>query len=200
MTFEMLNERHHAGQGDDDFSSVIGVKNKSVHVNAGSKIAKRIEPTLLDMVKTSYEKIGGNPKVQYLGDLGDEYPNWVVADVDEDPDVDCLVAGKTTPAGPKMAASATDGSPAAKATVMSIKKQLYKNGWWGEVSDAPAHIALNKLGIKPVEDEKKVRALLGGKEITWHGEHPEGKFPGTHGWYSRDIGGTVHAKIIVGDV
>lgn len=179
---------------------MLGVKHKNVNVKAGTNLAKRIEPDLVDMVTTSYEKVGGNPKIKSPGDLSAEYPEWTVADVDDDPEPDALVAGKPHPAGTKMAAAATDGSSVAKAQLMNIKKQLYKNGWWGEVSDAPAHIAMNKLGIKPVEDEKKVRKLLGDKDITWHGEHPEGKFPGTKGWYTRDIGGTPHAKIIVGDV
>ncbi len=41
---------------------------------------------------------------------------------------------------------------------------------------------------------------MGKVHNTWHGEHPEGKFPGTKGWYTRKIGGIPHAKIIVGDV
>ena len=176
------------------------MKKRDLPVKAGSKLAQKIEPDLIDMVTNAYASVGGNPKIQAPGDLSAEYPNWVVTDIDDEPDVDLFIAGQPQNGKTKIGASATDGSPEAKARMQQLKKQLLNNGWWGEVSDAPAHIALNKLKIKPVEDEKKVRALLGNKKITWHGAHPEGKFPGTYGWYSRMIGDTPHAKIIVGDV
>lgn len=174
-------------------------KHKDTYVTAGDPIADEIEPELVDMVTKSYAKVGGNPKIKKAGDVSAEYPNWIVADIDDDPDVDVFIGGRPSH-GMKLGVTATDGSGEAKAYITNLKKKLFNNGWWAEVSDAPAHIALNKLGIKPVEDEKKVRALLGDKKIEWHGEHPEGKFPGTAGWYTRDIGGTPHAKIIVGDV
>lgn len=180
-------------------SSKLGAKNRDVFVHAGSKLADEIEPELTDMVKSSYASIGGNPKINKVGDLSSEYPDWVVADTDDDPDVDVFIAGRSTLAGEKMAVMATDGSSIAKTHLLQMQRNLYHDGWWAEVSGAPAHIALNKLHIKSVEEEAKVRALL-GKEITWFGEHPEGKFPGTYGWYARDIGGHQHAKIIVGDV
>lgn len=174
-------------------------KNKDTYVRAGDPLASEIEPELVDLVTKSYSKVGGNPKIRKTGDVSSEYPNWIVADVDDDPDVDVFVGGRPSH-GMKMGVMATDGGPEAKSHLMSLEKQLFTNGWWAELSDAPAHVALNKLGIKPVEDEDKVRSLLAGKKIEWHGEHPEGKFPGTFGWYTRDIGGVPHAKIIVGDV
>jgi len=180
--------------------SILGVKNKDVTVSAGSRLAKRLEPEIFDMINKSYEKVGGNAKIKSPEDIGDEYPDWIVADIDDDPDPDVFIAGSPRSGAMKLGAIATDGSTAAKNHMMTLKKKLYSNGWWAEVSGSPAHIALNKLRVKPVEDEKKVRELLGDKEITWHGEHPEGKFPGTYGWYTRSIGGTSHAKIIVGDV
>lgn len=184
----------------DELGSVLGVKNTDVAIKSGSKLAKRIEPELVNMTKTSYAPVGGHPKVNNVGDLSSEYSDWYVADIDSDPEPDLYVAGNQKSGGMKLGSTATDGSLEAKVWLNKLKKQLYSNGWWAEVSDAPAHIALNKLGIKPVEDEQKVRSLLGDKQITWHGEHPEGKFVGTRGWYSRDIGGKQHAKIIIGDV
>jgi len=182
-------------------TSKLGVKNKDVELKAGSKLAKRIEPEVFDMITKSYASIGGHAMINSPEDIGGEYKDWVVADVDDDPDVDTFVGGNLQPNGSKkLSVSATDGSVEAKAHMMNLKRKLFKNGWWAETSDAPAHIALNKLKIKPVESEEQVRALLGGKEITWHGKHPEGKFPGTNGWYTRKIGGTPHTKIIIGDV
>lgn len=180
--------------------SILGAKNKNYSISANSKLGKKIETDIFDIVGTSYAKVGGNPQIKTPQDIGDQYPDWIVADVDEDPEADVFVGGKPTAGGKmKLSISATDGTNQAKNYMMSLKKKLLGNGWWSEASDSPAHIALNKLGIKPVEDEKKARALL-NKDIEWHGEHPEGKFPGTYGWYTRDIGGEKHTKIIVGDV
>lgn len=184
----------------NEASSKLGVKNKTVHLHSGEELATANEPDIVDMIKTSYAKVGGHPKIKNVGDLSSEYSDWVVLDIDDDPEVDLGVFGNPNKKGMKLGASATDGSPAAKQALNHLKQQLLTNGWWAEVSDAPAHIAINKLGMKPIESEEYVRELLAGKDIQWHGAHPEGKFPGTFGWYTRAIGGEPHAKIIVGDV
>lgn len=197
-TIRGLRRLIHESLKDED--SVLGVKNADVSVKSGSTLANKIEHELIDMTKISYAPVGGHPKINNVGDLSSQYSDWYVADVDADPEPDLYVAGSQKSGGVKLGSMATDGSLEAKVWLNKLQKQLYTNGWWAEVSDAPAHIALNKLGIAPVEDERKVRSLLGDKEIVWHGEHPEGKFAGTKGWYSRDIGGKQHAKIIIGDV
>jgi hypothetical protein len=184
----------------NESASKLGVKNKTVHLHAGEEMADANEPDLVDMIKTSYMKVGGHPKINGVGDLSAEYSDWIVLDIDDDPEADLGVFGNPNAKGRKLGASATDGTPAAKQALQHLKQQLFTNGWWAEVSDAPAHIAINKLGLKPIDREEFVRELLAGKDIEWHGEHPEGKFPGTRGWYSRKIGGVPHAKIIVGDV
>lgn len=185
---------------NDEEESVLGIKNANISLKSGSKLANRIEPELVNITKKSYAPVGGHPKINDTGDISKEYSDLIVADVDSDPEPDLYVAGNQKSGAMKLGSTATDGSLIAKAWLNNLKKQLYSNGWWAEVSEAPAHIALNKLGIAPIEDEEKVRKLLGDKKITWHGDHPEGKFVGTHGWYSRDIGGKQHAKIIIGDV
>lgn len=184
----------------NEANSKIGAKNKTVHLHAGEEMATANEPDLVDMIKTSYTKVGGHPKIKAVGDLSSEYSDWIVLDIDEDPEADLGVFGNPNKKGMKLGAAATDGTSNAKLALQNLKQQLLTNGWWAEVSDAPAHIAMNKLGLKPIENEQYVRELLAGKEIEWHGEHPEGKFPGTFGWYTRKIGGEPHAKIIVGDV
>jgi hypothetical protein len=180
-------------------NSKIGVKNMPVKTFAGSKIADDNESDLVDIIKTSYEKVGGNPYISKSGDISARYSDWVLMDTDEDPEVDVALFGKPAKSGIKLGAMATDGTSVAKQAVLELQGQLYRNGWWAEVSDAPAHIAINKLKLFPIEDEEAVRELL-GKDIEWYGEHPEGKFPGTNGWYSRIIGGTPHIKTIVGNV
>lgn len=160
-----------------------------------------LENDIFDMITTAYAPVGGNAKISKPTDVGKEYETWLVGNFDDDPEPDAVVLGNPhSSGGKKLGASASDGSPAAKKELISLKKQLFNNGWWAEVSGAPAHITLNKLGIMPIEDEKKVRSLMKGKDIEWHGEHPEGKFPGTFGWYTRKIGTGPQTKIIVGDI
>ena len=41
-----------------------------------------------------------------------------------------------------------------------------------------------------VDDPEKVQKILGpSKLIKWLGPHPEGKYPGINGWYTRTISG-----------
>lgn len=178
----------------------LGRKNADITLSSTDKVAKQISPSIFDMVLSSYAKVGGNAKIKKPTDLTSEYERWIVADVDQDDNPDVFVGGNQRNGKMKMGIFATDGSQRAKEYLNLLQKRLYEKGWFAEVSDAPAHIAINKLGVPTVSDEEKVRELLGDKEITWHGEHPENKFPGTYGWYSRDIGGEDHIKIIVGNV
>ena len=57
-------------------------------------------------------------------------------------------------------------------------------------------------GAPVVEREDIVRKLLEGDAITWHGVHPDPDaaplFKKYKGWYTRNIGGEDHTKIIVG--
>lgn len=178
----------------------LAVKHKDYEISSRSHIADEIKDDVYAIVKRSYDKIGGNAKVSSPDDLTAEYDDWIVADTDDDPDIDVFVGGNKRGTGMKLGVSATDGSDAAKAHMLKLKKRLFNNGWWAETSGAAAHVAINKLRVPTLTDEKMVRKLLGDKQITWHGEHPHGEFPETDGWYSRKIGGHEHIKIIVGDV
>jgi hypothetical protein len=53
--------------------------------------------------------------------------------------------------------------------------------------------------VPVINDEEKVRAILKGKDLEWHGEHPEGKQEGD-GWYTRKIGGKAVTKTLAGNV
>lgn len=180
-------------------NSKLGVKNKSVNVSSNDELAKNIEPDLIDMIKNSYSSLGGHPKINEPRSLINSYDEWVVADVDDDPEPDVAAVGSKKGQKVKLGAIATDGGPPAKNFLLKMKNDILRNGWWGETSGAVAHMAINKLGLTTVDDETTVRKLL-GKEIDWLGPHPEGKYPGTNGWYRRAIGGISHVKIIVGDI
>lgn len=188
---------------EDEFSK-LGIKNKTVVVDPNSKIGQDVVGDVFDMIQKSYAKIGGHAKIRSPADIATEYPIWHLADVDDDPEPDVarLSSQSSTTGGLKGGVIATDGSAEAKAYLMQMLKVFYSTpGNWSEVSGAMANILIKKLGFKPIDDEKRVRELLGGKEITWHGaENPEGDNLGVTGWYTRKIGGVPHAKIIVGNV
>lgn len=173
-------------------------KNKTYKLSSSSDDSKEREQEVFDMIQTSYAPIGGHLMIKSKSDVAKEFPTWFVADVDDDPEVDVFFGVKGQD-DRKISASATDGTAAAKAYAYNIRKEMYDDGYWAEVSDATAHIALNKMKIPSVKEQEKVEKLI-QKPVEWHGEHPEGKFPGTYGWYSRDIGGVKKAKILVGNV
>ena len=175
-------------------------KGDVVSVHPGDEIAKKIEPDVQDMVVKAYVPVGGHPTVTDKGGLGN-YSTWMVSDIDNDPQADVVMLSKTKAGGEKQGAIATDGSPEAKAKLAQMLKQFFSQPHnWAEVSGAPAHILINKLGVPAISDRARVEKLLRGKDFTWNGEHPEGLFPGTFGWYTRIIGGEPHTKIIVGQV
>jgi len=181
--------------------SKLGVKNKSISVVPDDEIADVIEPDLIDILNKSYSKIGGHHKINGPGSIKKSYDTWMVADVDKDPEPDVAVFGSKRGKNVKLGALATDGGPGAVTYLgKMLKDEVLKNGWWGEVSGSLAMLAFNQLKLEPIEDERLVKHLLSGKDIEWLGEHPDGKFPNTKGWYRRLIDGQPHVKIIVGDV
>jgi hypothetical protein len=180
--------------------SKIGIKNVDVRAMSHEPLAKRAWDDVERMVTQAYASIGGNSKAQTAAAIAAEYPHWILADIDDDPDVDVFVGTQLSGGREKICIAATDGSTRAKMYLLRLQQRLIDDGCWMEVSGAPAHILLTKLHSAYVHDERKARALLQGKDITWYGEHPEGLFPGTDGWYSRQIGGHEHVKIIVGGV
>lgn len=46
------------------------------------------------MIKRSYEKIGGNPKIADPQDIESEYEIEYVSDIDDDPEPDVVVQGR----------------------------------------------------------------------------------------------------------
>ena len=174
-------------------------------LKSGDPRREEVKADLYDMVCSTYEAVGGHPKICDLNSL-DRYTYWIVEDLDEDPQIDVAMFGKPKAMGNKLGAAANDGSTAAASAYKTKSAELRKGGtiggignWWGEVSGKPAY-ALLKRGAPVIEDEATVRALLKGKPIEWHGQHPDPSaaplFQSAWGWYTRtDLGFT---KIIVG--
>ena len=77
--------------------------------------------------------------------------------------------------------------------------ELKSPGNYVEISGPAYDSFVGKGGVPAIEDEEKVRAILGKKDIEWHGEHPKGTKPG-NGWYTRTIGGQKLTKTLAGIV
>lgn len=161
---------------------------------------------IVDIINTSYEPIGGHAWIKKEEDL-DWYDNIHIIDNDEDNNIDAVIVGKKDKDKTKIAAGGSDGSAIGKEAYIEKDFLLRKTpGYWGEVSGALGHKLL-KLGAPAIENEDKVRELIGNNFI-WYGEcpvdHPSfhGNVPTTfknvRGWYERQIGSDKHMKFIVG--
>jgi len=169
---------------------------------------EQVKEDLYDMVCDTYSSIGGHVKVCNAQSL-ERYSYWIVEDIDGDNEIDIGLFGKPDVAGNKLGGVGHDGSGAAKAEYKAKSAEIRSGGsvggvgnWWGEVSGGPA-AALIKRGAPAIEDEEKVKALLAGDDIEWHGEHPtapEGSiFRQVGGWYTKSFaGGAGHTKVIIG--
>lgn len=179
-------------------------KGQQLDVNAGTPLAKELEADVFDLIQKSYANIGGHLKIRTPSDVSREYSVWNLVDVDDDPEPDVARLSSPSPetGGLKGGAVATDGTPVAKAELLNLLRTFYnKPGNWSEVSGALAKVLISKLGLPTVNDKDKVQRILKGKNITWNGDvNPEGDNLGASGWYTRDIAGHQHTKIIVGNL
>jgi hypothetical protein len=155
---------------------------------------------IYDIITKTYAPIGGYVDFSKPGDLPSDFTDWIINDIDDDPEVDAVRFAKKGPGGTKFAGSATDGTAAAKKIMLNkTAKMLKQKGNYGEVSDAIAHVLLTRYDIPVVTDEEQVKKLLPGKKVKWIGENPNGKYPGVVGWYERVLTGAgKHMKIMVG--
>lgn len=176
-------------------------------LSPGDPRREEVKQTLFDLVQDTYAPIGGHVKITDPGSL-ERYNYWVVADLDDDPEIDIGIFGKPDVGGNKMGGVGHDGSGPAKAAYKQKSTELRSGGsvggvgnWWGEVSGGPA-AALIKRGAPAIEDEARVMTLLDGDDVIWHGQHPtapEGSiFRQVNGWYTKMFGTSGHTKIIMG--
>jgi hypothetical protein len=182
-------------------------KGEWILLSAGDPRREDVKTRLHDLVVDTYASIGGHIKISNPDSL-DRYAYWIVEDIDDDPNIDVGIFGKPDIGGNKLGGVGHDGSTAAKSAYKEKGAELRKGGsvggvgnWWGEVSGGPA-AALIKRGAPAVEDEAKVRELLSGDTIEFHGDHPtapEGSiFRQVGGWYTKMFGSEGHTKVIMG--
>ena len=156
---------------------------------------------LFNLIQNAYSSIGGHLKMTSPNDILDPQTNyWRAADIDADPELDVVYFGKVTPIGIKHTGIGHDGERGnIKNLLIRKSKELSEPGNYVEVSGAAFDSFAKRAGVPIIDDEAKVRAILKGKDIEWHGEHPKGTKSG-NGWYTRQIAGTSIIKTLVGNV
>ena len=171
----------------------------STMTKAQHEPAPNIDTELFDLLSASYAYIGGYPDFQKASDIPSNHTVWYGLDTDGDKDPDAVKFGKETSFGLKWTGGATDGTTQAKAAyVQNMVKMLTTPGHYCEVSFALMHIFLSRYKIPYVDSQAKVEQVLGNREVTWYGKHPEGKYPGYDGFYTRILFGQRHTKIMLG--
>jgi len=167
---------------------------KQAAMERGGEI--NIADELHRLIDTAYKNIGGHINLQSVEDMPEDYTDWLAIDVDDDPDPDALRFSK----GKKMAGSGHDGTQKAIDAYLAKTSELLKTeGYYGEMSKAIAHIMITRHNVPFVPSHEDVEKAL-GKKVEWIGPHPEGKYPGYDGWYTRGIGGgNQQMKILLGN-
>lgn len=159
-----------------------------------------IADQLYTLIYNAYKKIGGNYDYKSPEDLPGKADYWSAVDLDDDPEPDALVVGKTKGSGLKYTAAGQDGfRPSIDSMLDKTGEMLNTPGIYGEFSKGLAKKMLVVYKAPHIEDPDVVQKVLGPtKPIVWLGAHPEGKYPGINGWYTRQIGGEEALKIMLG--
>ena len=146
---------------------------------------------LFDLINNAYAPIGGHPNytspADVMGAEGDA--DYMVIDLDDDPEFDAVKISKKKSAGNKSVGLGHDGSKPAKSAAVNITALLLKQpGYFVEVSGVLKDI-LKAKGAPIVTDEEIIRKVLKGKEIELNDD----------GSYQREIGGKVFTKMLMGN-
>lgn len=146
---------------------------------------------IFKIIDSAYKPIGGHPNFKSAQDvLGSQKDaEYLVIDLDDDPEIDAVKISKKKEAGTKSVGMGHDGSQAAKNAVIRISALLLKNpGYYAEVSGKLKDILRSKYRSPIVRDEEVIRKVLKGKDIEMNDD----------GSYQRKIGNKVYTKILMG--
>lgn len=167
-------------------------------INSAGDPPPNINTELFDLIKKTYADIGGHHKVPSYQTIPGKYSVWTAVELDDDDIPDAVKFGKKTPHGTKWTGTATDGTVEAKQLMLDTTADLLQTpGNYSEQSKAIAHIMITRYHVPSVNDPVQVKHIL-NEPIEWIGKHPEGKYPGYDGWYTRDIAGHREMKILLG--
>ena len=146
---------------------------------------------IFSLIDNAYAPLGGNPNYKSPsnvdGSEGDA--NYLVIDLDDDPEFDAVVVDKTKPSGTKAAALGHDGSSQAKSrSVNFLAIMLKRKGHYIEVSGKLKDILISK-GVPVVTDKETIQQVMKGKSIEMNDD----------GTYQRYLGGEKHTKTLMGN-
>ena len=161
-----------------------------------------IAEELFALIDNAYKSIGGNFDFKSPADLPGNSDYWTAIDLADDPEPDAVVIGKSRAPGLKYTAAGQDGErPSINSMLAKSADMLKTQGTYGEFSKGLAHRMIATYNAPHVSDPEVVQAVLGpSKPIQWLGAHPEGKYPGVDGWYTRTIKGkSGELKIMLGN-
>jgi|15BtaG_2_1085339.scaffolds.fasta_scaffold00763_18 hypothetical protein len=169
--------------------------------NAKDPLDVDVSEELFALIDNAYKDIGGNFDYKSPGDIPGDADKWAVIDLDDDPEPDALKVAKQKEFGLKSTAAGNDGTRAAiEAYKNETARLLGIQGNYGEMSKGLAHVMLKYFNTPYVDNPEVVQKVLGpSKPIKWLGPHPDGKYPGIDGWYTRSIKGKKgNLKIMLG--
>lgn len=140
-------------------------------------IKKKVEmdfPTrknIFDLVDNAYRSALGKPHVGVKSPddvIGKEYDYWEAIDINNDPEADAVLFGKSRH-GVKISGIGHNGEMMAKNEVIKfIVSQLHKNGYWVEASSPIADI-LKFKGAPIFTDREKIQKIFSDSEFTkWY--------------------------------
>ena len=150
-----------------------------------------------NLIQTAYAEIGGHIKIQSPEDVfsDPDWNYWEGEDIHGTRDFDMVMFGQKTKFGVKFSGVGHDGTKDAKRAYIDARGvDLKKMGFYIEVSGKIAEILINKYNVPIVTDPDTVNKVL-GKTVQWIGSMPDAS---GDGWYSRNIAGRPHDKIMLG--
>ncbi len=152
---------------------------------------------LFDLIVNAYKKIpGGHAGIDSPMALVQDNVILHAIDLDQDPEPDGVIPWKKKPAGDKITGLGYDDEHA-KDTLTEFGRLIHTTNYYAEISSPMSGNVWDYWpDVTVIEDEKQARSIL-NKDIEWLGQDPTGKEP-HDGWYTRDIGGQQHTKILIG--
>ena len=188
---------------------IIDLEPEDFESDEGPEV-RDLDDEIFDLIQTAYADVElepgkfGNAKVRSPKDLPAGYTVLRAADLDADPEPDYFRGGKMKGGRFKLGIGGHDGSEAAIQTYLENTAEELLNGGIAEMSGKIAHIMITRHGVPAVTSKEDVESML-GKSVDWIGRHPEEKYANRYGedyegWYSRNIGGSGHMKILLGGV
>jgi hypothetical protein len=164
---------------------------KNVWITLTKDEQEEFAEEIFDLISTAYAPIGGHSNYKSPDDVtgAEGESDYMVIDLDDDPEFDALKITQDKEAGNKSVGMGHDGSGPAKSAAVNITAIMLKEpGHYVEVSGKLKDILQSK-GVPVVTDEETIRKALKGKQIEMNSD----------GTYSRYIGGSKHTKTMMGN-